>query len=386
MLTIGINASRAKSGGALAHLKGILLNCKATQLGISEVHVFSHDSLYEQLPNFPWLKKHRFKQSSSSLFSQLLWEYFLLPKLLKYHKCQILFNLDAGSICPFKPAVTMSRDMLSYEAGEMERFGMSKARLRLIILKYIQNVSFKRSQGVIFLTEYASKEIQKSCGPLKNIRVIPHGISENFRIKKPPRKDKETQSAFELIYVSNIDYYKHQWNVVAAVEILNSTELNLNLTLVGDLEGPAFKELQKQILKSDPNGNFVNLIPFLPHDNLPQYLSKADIFVFASSCENMPNTLIEGMAAGLPIACSDRGPMPEVLGSAGVYFNPVSIESIVKALEELMSSQAKREKLAQEAESASQRFSWGVCSNQTWGFITETYEKYKDSGEKSEQL
>ena len=100
----------------------------------------------------------------------------------------------------------------------------------------------------------------------------------------------------------------------------------------------------------------------------------------------MPNTLIEGMAAGLPIACSDRGPMPEVLGSAGVYFNPVSIESIVKALKELMSSQAKREKLAQEAESASQRFSWGVCSNQTWGFITETYEKYKDSGEKSEQL
>ena len=35
----------------------------------------------------------------------------------------------------------------------------------------------------------------------------------------------------------------------------------------------------------------------------------------------MPNTLVEAMASGLPIACSDRGPMPEVLGDGGVLFD-----------------------------------------------------------------
>ena len=50
---------------------------------------------------------------------------------------------------------------------------------------------------------------------------------------------------------------------------------------------------------------------------MPEYLSKSNIFIFASSCENMPITLIEGMASGLPIACSDRGPMPEVLQDGG---------------------------------------------------------------------
>ena len=68
---------------------------------------------------------------------------------------------------------------------------------------------------------------------------------------------------------------------------------------------------------------------------MPEYLSKSNIFIFASSCENMPITLIEGMASGLPIACSDRGPMPEVLQDGGVYFNPEDCKSIVFAIEKL---------------------------------------------------
>ena len=75
---------------------------------------------------------------------------------------------------------------------------------------------------------------------------------------------------------------------------------------------------------------------FVPHDDLPSLLAGADLFVFASSCENMPNTLVEAMAIGLPIACSDRGPMPEVLRDGGVYFDPENPESIAAAIETLI--------------------------------------------------
>ena len=72
----------------------------------------------------------------------------------------------------------------------------------------------------------------------------------------------------------------------------------------------------------------------------------------------MPNTLIEGMAAGMPIASSNRGPMPEVLGDAGVYFEPESVNSIVQALEGLLLSNAKRAELARKAVMKSQSFNW----------------------------
>ena len=96
----------------------------------------------------------------------------------------------------------------------------------------------------------------------------------------------------------------------------------------------------------------------------------------------MPNTLIEGMAAGMPIASSNRGPMPEVLGDAGVYFEPESVNSIVQALEGLLLSNVKRAELARKAVMKSQNFNWQTCALETWTFIVYTFETYKISGKK----
>ncbi len=83
----------------------------------------------------------------------------------------------------------------------------------------------------------------------------------------------------------------------------------------------------------------------------------------------MPNILLEGMAAGLPIACSDRGPMPEVLGDAGVYFNPEDPASIAKAIRHLIESPELREQKAQAAFQRAQQYSWARCAEETFGFL-----------------
>ena len=86
---------------------------------------------------------------------------------------------------------------------------------------------------------------------------------------------------------------------------------------------------------TDPRGFIAHEAAYLEHLTelegqndpaaLPEHLREAELFVFASSCENLPNILIEGMAAGLPIACSRRPPMPEVLGDAGESFDPEAV-------------------------------------------------------------
>ena len=93
--------------------------------------------------------------------------------------------------------------------------------------------------------------------------------------------------------------------------ILRAHGHNITLQLIGGGEGKAQKLLDKSINKYDPEASFVQVIDFISQNKVPEYLSKSNYFYFASSCENMPITLIEGMASGLPIACSDRGPMPE---------------------------------------------------------------------------
>ena len=83
----------------------------------------------------------------------------------------------------------------------------------------------------------------------------------------------------------------------------------------------------------------------------------------------MPNILLEGMASGLPIACSNRGPMPEVLSDAGVYFDPENEDDIARALRELIDSPELRTRLAKASFERVQAYSWRRCASETFGFL-----------------
>lgn len=378
-LSLGINASRARSGGAIAHLLGILQEVNPSDFGIEKVHVWSYEKLLAALPAAPWLVKHAPAELDKSLLHQLWWERFSLPEELRKAGCSMLLNVDAGSVCRFRPAVTMSRDMLSYEPGEIERYGISKARLRLIALRYVQNASLRSADGAIFLTRYAAKVIQQSCGSLTNVAHVPHGVGAAFQtIELPQLRRTAEKSPIRCLYISNALPYKHQWHVVEAVARLRQRGFGLKLELVGGGEGVAQKRLEKKIAESDPQRTFVTQREFVPQHTLPQFLSNADLFIFASSCENMPNTLVEAMAAGLPIACSNRGPMPEVLEDGGVYFDPEDPESIAVTIADLIADPDKRARLAARAKELSYQYSWACCARKTFSFIAQTAERLSD--------
>jgi glycosyltransferase involved in cell wall biosynthesis len=121
----------------------------------------------------------------------------------------------------------------------------------------------------------------------------------------------------------------------------------------------------------DPTGEFIRYTGTVAHSELPALYAQADLCVFASSCENMPNILLEGMASGLPVACSRMGPMPEVLGDAGVYFDPESATDIARALRALIDSPTLRASVAQRSFERAQRYSWSRCASETFKFLAE---------------
>jgi glycosyltransferase involved in cell wall biosynthesis len=181
------------------------------------------------------------------------------------------------------------------------------------------------------------------------------------------------ERSINCIYVSPIWLFKHQWIVVRAIAALRRRGYQLNLVLVGGGTGKAKKLVEKEIKLSDPDNVFVTQLNFVAQERIPALLAEADLFVFASSCENMPVTLIEGMAAGLPIACSNRGPMPEVLQDGGVYFDPEDSESIADAIEKIIKDPILRDTITKRAKNISEQYSWSHCGDQTWEFISRTY-------------
>jgi glycosyltransferase involved in cell wall biosynthesis len=115
----------------------------------------------------------------------------------------------------------------------------------------------------------------------------------------------------------------------------------------------------------------VHYLGAVPYGDLHTIYSKADLCLFASSCENMPNILVEKMASGLPIACSNRGPMPEVLGDAGVYFDPESPHDIERALQELIDSPDLRVTKSKASFARAQAYSWARCAKETFECLGE---------------
>ena len=373
-LIVGVDASRNRSGGARAHLIGLLGSAEPADYGIAQVHLWSYGMLLEAVPDRPWLVKHAPEALEQSLLRQILWQRSALPREAAAAGVGIMLDTDAGTVSNFRPAVTMSRDMLSYEPGEIERFGLSGARIRLELLRLMQNRSLRRADGAVFLTRYAADVIQRSCGKLDRIAFIPHGIGETFKTTERTEDWPATGTRpVRCLYVSKAALYKHQWHVVRAVAELRRRGHDLVLTLVGGGDGPAQGRLDAEIARSDPDGAFVEQLPFVPHGDLPRHLAATDLFIFASSCENMPNTLVEAMAVGLPIACAERGPMPEVLRDGGVYFDPEQPDSIAAAIGRILTEPDLRTTLADRARVYSREYSWQRCADETWRFLVETY-------------
>ena len=89
----------------------------------------------------------------------------------------------------------------------------------------------------------------------------------------------------------------------------------------------------------------------------------------------MPITLIEGMASGVPIASSDRGPMPEVLQDGGTFFNPESPESIKQAIYQIIEDPILRKRIIKRSLNLSSEYQWSKCADETISFLTETCKK-----------
>lgn len=371
-MILGIDAFNLRVGGGVTHLVELLRAVEPHAHGFDLVIVWGGEATLAKIDDKDWLHKVYEPLLDRGLLHRVLWQHFRIRNLARRAGCDVLFVPGGSDASGFRPMVTMSQNMLPFEWREMRRFGWSLYLLKFLLLRWTQSRSFRKADGVIFLTRYARDAVLKVTGALRaKIAVIPHGINPQFLMAPRPQSslsDMNEEQPCRLLYVSIVDPYKHQWHVAEAVSQLRLAGIPVNLELVGPPAG-GMNRLKETLKRLDPEGNFINYRGAVPYEDLHTLYKAADIGVFASSCENLPNILIECMAAGLPIACSQMGPMPEVLGDAGVYFDPESPDDIARALRKLIDHPDLRAKAAHAAFDRVQQYSWKRCADETFGFL-----------------
>lgn len=372
-MILGIDASNIRSGGGVTHLVELLGAARPEKYSFSKVIVWSKQSTLDSIPDRLWLEKAHLPVFEKGLINRIMWQRFHLSHLVRQGRCDLLFVPGGSYAGKFHPIVSMSQNMLPFEWRELRRYGWSLLTLKFLLLRLTQSKTFKNADGLIFLTQYVqdavSEVVQRKTG--KNA-VVPHGINERFFGKNRIQKTIDLYSPdqpYRIIYVSIVDMYKHQWYVAEAVAKLRKSGLPVELILVGPSYPRALNWLNSTLTRVDPENEFIRYVGSVPYAQLHDHYAQADLCLFASSCENLPNILLEGMASGLPIVCSNKGPMPEVLGDAGIYFDPEHSTEIAEALKKMIESPEMRTKLAKRSYQRVQRYSWERCADETFNFL-----------------
>ena len=256
--------------------------------------------------------------------------------------------------------------MIPFDRNVVERLPFGWQRVRNFILRRVMLRSMGKADLTIFISDHARGVIER-IERIPGAITIPHGIGEAFRthgkvIDRPtwlPRGEY-------ILYVSRFDVYKHQLEVAEAYCML-SAELRerYSLLLVGEVNPE-----QEAVIRGLPR-NTVRLTLFIllaryPMASCPRYTDNAAAILFASSCENCPNILLEALGSGRPVLSSDVMPMPEFGAAAVEYFSPTSPVSIRDAMMRVLCDDDRRRALGELAARRSEDFDWAKSASETW--------------------
>lgn len=146
-----------------------------------------------------------------------------------------------------------------------------------------------------------------------------HG-NENAGMLKHVKKKYRLPARF-LLYPAGTWPHKNHINLVKALYHLKTTHgFCPALVMTGTRQN--YHEQVMAAVRTLHLVDKVFCLGFVDFKDYPALYALADFLIFPSLFEGFGIPLVEAMAAGLPILCSDRWAVPEVVGNAGLYFNP----------------------------------------------------------------
>ena len=282
-MNVGINASNVKSVGGISHIYNLIKYLSKDykqKYSINKIIIWSSSTAYKNLKS---LKREDIiinKIKYNNLFYNLFWKIFYLNFLLKKNNCDILFSLDGIVLRKFKKIVILYQNLIPFNYQEIANYGFAFQTLKNFFTYYLYKISSMYADGFIILNNYGAKLIQSKLGYLHNKKIIPHGVSEEFyKIKKKSYNNK----FLDIIYISPIDHYKHQWNVIEAIRQLNDSGFAIRLRLVGPVSNKqSCSNLYNQIKKTNHKKKLVFYYGSRNKKTISKLMSRSDIYLFAS--------------------------------------------------------------------------------------------------------
>jgi glycosyltransferase involved in cell wall biosynthesis len=365
-LRLLFNGLHSRTGGGLTYFKNILPLITADR--DMDVHLCIHEDQRELLPdNLENITIHYLE------FTQGFWrlqfhEQISVPKLARKINADVTFSpANYGPIMAPRTVVLL-RNALS--VAFVEHRPLKLAYWALVYAG--TTLSVLCSRRAITVSKYACSAAESGLIGLFRtpFTVIYHGVSDKFS-----PYGKNTKRERFLLAVSDLYVQKNLKNLLWALKTLKYDHPDVTLKIAGrPVDAEYFAEI-KQIVADQKLEGKVEFLGDVPPENLVELYRRCGVFVFPSTVETFGNPLVEAMACGAPIASSHSAAMPEVIGDAAVFFDPLDIDHMAKVIGLLLDDAKLCQDLSQKALKRAKNFSWEKTAARTLDVIREAADK-----------
>lgn len=211
--------------------------------------------------------------------------------------------------------------------------------------------------------------------PAAKIITIPLGVSI-YPAAGPAQNSDQVQARYHLppqylLYVGTIEPRKNLPVLFSALQQANLPDLKLVVVgKKGWLYEQTFRQLQELGL-----GSRVLFTGFVPDEELLPIYQKASAFVFPSLYEGFGLPVLEAMACGAPVICSNASSLPEVAGEAAILVPPADVRGWSQAIAHITQNEGLRAQLREAGLRQAARFSWASTARQTGSVYRELLER-----------
>jgi glycosyltransferase involved in cell wall biosynthesis len=211
--------------------------------------------------------------------------------------------------------------------------------------------------------------VERYAVPADRIDVVHLSCGSEYRESCDPEQLQKIREKYGLerpflYYPAATWPHKNHRTLLAALQLLHERHgFNGELVLTGiamHSHNEILGEIERRGLKDK-----VKVLGYLPYEDLPYLYKLARIMVFPSLFEGFGIPLVEAMACGCPVVCSDVTSMPEVVGEAAVTFDPNSWEEMADKIWRVWDDDSQIEKMRECGLARADLFSWEKTARQT---------------------
>jgi len=222
--------------------------------------------------------------------------------------------------------------------------------------------------GVITVSDHAQHELKQFLRlPDRSAYVVRNGVSDRFRPVPPELADAvSTRYGLKRPFILCVGAQQARKNLPRLVDAFARLHAHLpDSGLV--IAGPTlwrYEGLREQIAALGL-ADAVQILGYVPDKDLPALYSAAELFVFPSLYEGFGLPILEAMACGTPVVCSNATSLPEVAGNAALLVDPHDVDGVAEAMRRGMCDSELRATMLRKGLAQTRAFSWEQAAHET---------------------